>query len=139
MFTPKNKIKKNGFHLIEMLIVLAIIAILAVSAIPVYSQHIVTEKRLEAASVLSTLAIALEKFHLEQGSYQGATLGELGFPVQVANHAYQLSMQVADQDYVLLAIPIANQAEKDSACGTLSLSASGEKSHSGGSGSEECW
>lgn len=129
-----------GFSLLEILIVISIISILATISMPMYSHHIVRVKRLEAETMLSRLAIAMEQFHLENNSYQAATLSTLHFPEQIASGRYQLMIQSAnDYDYLLLAKPIGTQAENDTACGDLKLEASGVKSISGSATIEECW
>jgi len=129
----------KGFHLIEMLSAMAILSILVSLCLPIYSQYIVQAKRLEAASMLSKLSAAMEKFHLEQNTYEGATLARLNFPITIANNHYQLHIQTTANDYTLLAKPIGKQAEKDTACGGLILQADGRKEVTGTGNVNECW
>lgn len=130
----------KGFHLIEILIVLVIISILTTLAMPLYSQYLVHERRLEAASMLSKLAIAMEQYHIEHNSYQDATLAGLNFSEIIAKNNYRLVIQsAADHDFLLAAKPLTHQAEKDEACGSLTLHSNGEKGVTGPGRVEECW
>lgn len=130
----------NGFHLIELLIVLTLIGILIALNVPIYSQHQIQENRMEAAGMLAKLAIAMEQYYIDQNTYQNATLSLLHFPELIAKNNYQLIIQSAnDENYLLFAKPIHAQAEKDIACGILTLNALGEKSISGSGKMENCW
>lgn len=127
----------NGFHLIEILIAIAIISIIAMIGVPLYSGYIQQEQRLEAAGMLTKLAIAMEERHLAAHSYSTASLQELGFPEYIVKDQYRLSIQSStDTDYTLAASPTHQQDEK---CGTLFLDASGRKSISGSATIDECW
>lgn len=137
IFFLKNN---SGFHLIEILITLAIISILSVTAFPVYSQYIAKERRLEAVAILTNLAIALEEFHLENNSYLSATLKNLKISDNIANNSYQLIItSTTTNDYLITAKPLNRQAEIDQSCGSLTLNASGEKQISGTGRIDECW
>lgn len=130
----------KGFHLIEMLITLMIIAILMATSIPTYSQYLIYEKRLEAVSALAKTAIKMEHYHIEHNTYQGATLQTLHMPARIAKNSYQLIiLSAAGNAYVLSAMPLGRQAEKDSTCGILTLNSSGKKSISGPGKLNDCW
>src|SRR5579872_1815865 len=88
----------SGFHLLELLIAIAIISLLATLSIPLYSQYIVQERRLEAVQVLSKLAIAMEEYHVDQNSYVDATLAELHFSELIVDGYYQLAIASASVD-----------------------------------------
>jgi len=64
----------NGFSLLELMITLTIIGILTAFCLPVYSQHIIEARRLEAKIALEKLAATLENYFIAHNSYQGATL-----------------------------------------------------------------
>lgn len=130
----------RGFHIIEVLMVLAIIGIVTALAIPLYSQYITSTRRLEAANTLSKLAVAMEKFHIENNSYENATLEALNFSDSIAKDNYHLIIQTAsNNNYSLAAEPIGKQAEKDFRCATLVLSANNKKTVTGPGNTEECW
>lgn len=128
-----------GFHLVELLVVISIISIVSAFSVPLYSQYMAHERRNEAVAMMGKLALALEAFHVEHDTYQGATLAELNFPEAIVRDHYQLSIRsVTDQTYLVAAVPV-SKAEKDGACGVLTLDSQGEKSISGTGSVEECW
>ena len=132
--------KDAGFHLIEILIVLAIISILSAFYLPSYLQYLVQERRLEAETMLSKLAIAMEQYQIEQNTYQQASLEKLHFSEFIVNNNYKLTIQSAtDFDYVLAAMPLGKQEENDKRCGTLLLYSTNAKAVTGYGGIEECW
>lgn len=131
---------KNGFHLTEMLIVLVIIAITASFGIPMYTHHLAESRRLEAETTLSKLAVALENYYLEHQSYTGASLAELHIPEKIAKNNYELKIAYAtEQDFLLTAKPLGKQADRDNACGNISLRADGERYISGWGRTNDCW
>jgi type IV pilus assembly protein PilE len=133
-----NQISR-GFHLVEMLSTLAIMSILVALCLPLYSNYLMQGRRLEAATSLSTLAIAMEKFHIEHHTYADATLAALHIPETLSGNHYRLMIQTAsNHDYTLLAEPIGKQA-KDDNCKGLLLYADGRKAVTGTARMEECW
>jgi type IV pilus assembly protein PilE len=132
--------KTPGFSLIELLITLSIISILSAMALPFYAQHIANERRLEAEMTLNKLAISLEHYYTLHNSYKDATLTNLEFNDKIAHNRYQLVIVSAtDSNFELQAKPLDNQARVDLACGTLTLSSSGEKGITGWGNLTECW
>lgn len=64
-----------GFTLIELLIVVAIIGIISAIALPSYRNHVQQTRATDAQGALTALASSLERFHTQNGTYAGATLG----------------------------------------------------------------
>lgn len=132
--------QQHGFSLLELMITLSIIGIMMSMAIPVYSHYLVAARRAEAKTVLSKLALAMEKYHVENNTYQNATLVNLRFIDVIADNNYQLAIQsAAKHDYVLVAKPLNKQAKHDTACGVLTLNSVDEKGISGTGKMTDCW
>jgi len=130
----------KGFHLIEMLVVLTIFALLIALGQPFYSRYFTHEKRLEAEATLAKLALALEQYHIEHDSYEGATLASLHFPSSIAKDTYRLEIHSAtDNDYLLEAKAVGKQAGNDADCRRLTLNADGEHGVIGKGSVEQCW
>lgn len=129
-----------GFSLIELLIVISLISILTALSMPLYSFYFTKAHRMEAITSLSKLALILEQYHLEKGTYQNATLGDLHFPDLVAHQTYRLSIDSAtEQNYLISATPLGAQAKNDKICACLSLNAYGEKIITGTGSLTDCW
>ena len=59
----------NGFSLVELLIVVAIIAVLGAIAMPVYRNYISAAKTKAAEAVLEQFPVLLEEYRAENGSF----------------------------------------------------------------------
>ena len=129
---------QRGFSLIELLIAISIVSLLTMIGFSSYSHHLAHAKRLQAANQLSQLAIVMEAYHFEHGSYENASLASLYTPPKDFPYEFVLASATAD-DFVLMAKPVGAQAEKDRACGALIVNARGEKKISGEGVVEECW
>jgi type IV pilus assembly protein PilE len=103
--------KSFGFSLIELLTTLSIAAIIAAFCLPLYTQYLTKTHRLEAQTILSKLAIEMEKFHIEHNTYESATLDGLGFSENIAKNNYRLSIQSTQNDYTLFAKRTGKQEE----------------------------
>jgi type IV pilus assembly protein PilE len=130
--------RKCGFSLLEIIFVIAIISIISVMAVPIYQHHILQARRLVAVRYLVATTVALEKYHLENGSYDGATLQNLKLP-SLINNNYALSLTIArDDNYQVIAKPLAMQ-QKDQHCGQLVIDSNGRKNISGDGSIADCW
>ena len=68
---------RNGFTLLEVMIVLVIVGVLAAIALPSYSQHITRANRTQAKQFMQDIANRQEQYLLDQRSYT-ATIGSGG-------------------------------------------------------------
>lgn len=156
-----NLIRRRGFTLIELMIVVAIVAIIAAVAVPSYRESIASSKRLEAQVALAALAVAVERYYSSQQppSYANANAASLlaeyapvGSNATLSTATYRLCVgdrgdsasgsecpsKESATDYSLLAIPLNSQANDK--CGVLKLTDVGVKSVSGSAATtEECW
>lgn len=128
-----------GFHLIELMIVIAIMGILVSISVSVYTHHVVFSRRVAAEMALTELSLRMEAYYLKHQTYQNATLRTLQFPVETGHHDYHLQIETSDNQYVLKAEPIGLQSTRDKACGALLLYDNGKKGVAGYAKNETCW
>jgi len=128
----------QGFTLIELMIVVAVVALLAVVALPSYQSSVRRAHRTEAKASLSAAAQMMERYLTEKGSYASATLGgSTGvYPDRSENGYYALSLSnLGASTFTLSAVPQGSQASDE--CGTFTLTQRGERGS--GLAPAECW
>ena len=111
---------QQGFSLLELVCVMAIIGLLTAFAMPVYQTAQANSHRQLAKVALLQSAQWLEQAALAQGSYPG-TLPDSVW--QSPDLRYQLSVKSLGQTYVLSASPKGSQRADN--CGVLTLDQSG--------------
>ncbi|MCC4601931.1 type IV pilin protein [Xanthomonas melonis] len=129
--------RAQGFTLIELMIVVAVVAILSAIAYPNYAEHVRKSKRAQAKVDLVEYSHLAERYHTVQNTYVGFSLPTLVSPREGGTAAYTLALsQQTQSGYVITATPGAAQAADK--CGTLSIDQASRKTSSKGSRSE-CW
>jgi len=78
--------RENGFTLIEMLIVVAIIGIIAAIAVPQYSDYVTRSKLAEATGTLSETRVKLEQYFQDNRTYVGACAAGTVAPVPTGRY-----------------------------------------------------
>ncbi|WP_028450969.1 type IV pilin protein [Chitinibacter tainanensis] len=117
---------KQGWTLIELMIVVAILGILAALALPAYGRYVQQARRAEAFSQLSKIQQLQEKYRANNLSY--ATLPQLGLTTAgqttyLSENGYyrlQILSGVGSNGYVVQAIAQGTQS-RDSGCTTLEI------------------
>lgn len=92
------KTRSNGFTLVELLIVVAVIGILAAVAYPSYTSYVIRGKLAEGTSALSDGRIKMEQYFQDNRRYDSASAlaangcpTTLQFPATTTNFAYSCS------------------------------------------------
>jgi type IV pilus assembly protein PilE len=141
----------QGFSLIELMIVVAIIAILAAIALPAYSRYVVKTNRAAATACLSEYANYMERYYTTNLRYDQDTQStpvandimatglDCASPQQTGNNYSYTTTVLTATAYTLQAKPRGAQATRDTQCGTLTLDQAGTRTKSGTGTVSECW
>lgn len=100
---------QQGFTLLELMIVVAIIAILASIALPSYRDYVTRGKITEAVSTLSDMRVRLEQFFQDNRTYTGACVAGTLAPLPANTQNFQFSCSsLSDTTYVVRATGFAS-------------------------------
>ncbi len=142
---------QHGVTLIELMVVAAIIAIISAFAYPSYERYVARSKRAVGQNTLLQVADRQQQFFMDNKRYAGSLtnlgyasdsimIDEEGAVVTTADGGRVYNVEISASNivtYELTATPQLKQAEKDTDCGNLTLTNTGEKGYSGSGGN--CW
>jgi type IV pilus assembly protein PilE len=141
--TRKSPVKKRGFTLIELMIVITVIGVLSAIAYPSYTQYVIRGKRSEGRAALLDTAAKLERYYSDRSRYSDT---DNSFPVAPAltnfsttteTGKYTLTIATAGtrQTFTLTAAP----SFADPVCANLTFTQAGTKGVSGTGSVADCW
>ena len=132
----------QGFTLLELMIVVAIIGILAAIAYPSYQDSVRKSRRADARAVLLEAVQFMERRYTENltGGYAGVTLPTTlqASPKDGSTKYYNITLtNLAANTFTLNAAPTG--AQSSDVCGTLTLTNAGVKGQASGKTVDQCW
>ena len=139
------KNKQHGFTLLELLITVAIIAIISAIAWPSYQNYVIKGRRTAATACMMEASQYMERFYTMNLRYDQTRTGTaVSLPnMECRNNLenfYTFSLaNVTETGYSVRAVPQGQQATKDTECATLTLTATGQRTSSGGGSLQKCW
>lgn len=142
----RNSRKANGFTLIELMIVVAVIGIIYAIAYPSYMNSVRKTNRAEAKSELSEIAQRFQRCHTLNGKYKLATnckvyedLGGSAYITTRGSGFYKIELDtsapITDSTFTLKATALKSPQTEDTVngCNVLKLDQNGTKTP------VECW
>ena len=132
--------KSQGFTLIELMIVVAVVAILSAIAYPSYQEYVRRGHRAEARAGLLQAAQWMERAATAQGTYPLRAQFPAGLQA-VPNGRYTIALNSTDgESFTLTATPQGSQS--GDRCGAYTLSNTGLRGangHTSGAIVTQCW
>ena len=139
----KNQIYKTqqGYSLIELMMVVAIVGILAKIAIPSYSSYIQKSQRTAATTALLDLASREAQYYSTNNAYT-SVMTSLGYanattnPIPSASsHLYDLTLVATATTFTGTATRVTGSSQATDSCGTYSINNLGVQSPT----TSGCW
>ena len=136
--------KQNGFTLIELMVVVAIIGVLSAIAYPSYQSYMKKSARADAKVGLSKLADKQERFYLQNNTYTTAfTSAGLNTSSVSEEGYYDFTISSTDlvSGFIITATPVTGKSQaNDTGCTVMTLSSTGAKTPNGPEpDTKDCW
>jgi type IV pilus assembly protein PilE len=135
----RNKV--TGFTLIELMIVIIVVAVLATIAMPSYRQYVLRTHRTEAKRTLLDVAVAQEKFYLQNNSYAGPSALEnappsgLGISGTTEHGHYAVAITAGGVGAFSATATAQGAQADDSRCATFTIDQTGSRTAT----NADCW
>lgn len=129
---------QQGFTLIEVLIVVAIIGILVAIAIPNYERYAKRAARADAMVILLDAANKQEQFFVDNRQYT-TDLEDIGVPAVSENGYFSIAATVNNSTFIITATAQGGPVSSDSVCTTLTINELGLKGNTGSGSADDCW
>jgi len=123
---------QNGFSLIELMVVVAIIALLAAVAYPSYQESITKTRRADGMALLTNIVNAEERYFTQNSTYT-TDLTDLGYPtatnVESKDGFYKATASICTGATITTCVNVVGTGQGPQASdGTLGLDTRGTKS-----------
>ncbi|GBU15120.1 pilus biosynthesis protein [Polaromonas sp.] len=143
MNTLTIKRSQQGFTLIEIMIVVAIIGIISAIALPSYSEYIRRGHRADARASLLQMAQWMERAATANGVYPTATANTAAVAAALASvqkNRYAVTMDSSTSTFTVTATP--GDGQSNDKCGNYTLTNTGQQGANGQTVTAivtECW
>ena len=138
---PQLKSRRQGFTLIEVMIVVVVVAILSAIALPNYTEYVRRSRRAEAQTQILQAAQFLERRYTTTGNYGTALPTDLAQSPPSGTAMYTIALATnapTNTTFTLTATPGTSMAGDK--CGNFVLASTGAKSVTSATvAADQCW